>query len=148
MQFDALRRRARELGVPLRDAYRTAGVDRKTFYRHRLRLKEPNARTYRAVNDALTLLSGESAPNRGHWNAGLKVELVRLRHHRGFTQSDVEELIGVTGCLVGKWEANMRTPGAFLLTCWAEALDAKLRLIPNETLPEVDAILERFYAQA
>lgn len=65
------------------------------------------------------------------WAGDLLPQLIERRRQLGLTQCELEDRIGVTGCLVGKWEARMRTPGAFLLSCWAEALDARLMVVPR-----------------
>ena len=58
-------------------------------------------------------------------------QLIERRRQLGLTQCELEDRIGVTGCLVGKWACRMRTPGAFLLSCWEEALDARLVVVPR-----------------
>lgn len=68
------------------------------------------------------------------WAGDLLPQLIERRRQLGFTQGELEDRIGVTGCLVGKWECGMRTPGAFLLGCWAEALDARLMLVSRTGL--------------
>jgi transcriptional regulator with XRE-family HTH domain len=54
-----------------------------------------------------------------------------LRERRkdlGISQNDLDEIIGVTRGQVGKWEVGERKPRAFLLACWADALDAEFTI--------------------
>lgn len=69
--------------------------------------------------------------HRDPWAGDLLPQLIERRRQLGLTQGELEDRIGVTGCLVGKWECGMRTPGAFLLGCWAEALGARLVIVPR-----------------
>ena len=62
-------------------------------------------------------------------------DLVRLRHLRGMTQEDLNHKIGVADRLVSKWECGIRTPTSFNLYCWADALDGKLKIVPNPERP-------------
>jgi len=52
--------------------------------------------------------------------------LRRRREELGLSQVDVDEKIGVTRGQCGKWELHQRRPRAFLLGCWADALDVEL----------------------
>lgn len=65
------------------------------------------------------------------WTGDLLPQLIERRHQLSLTQCELEDRIGVTGCLVAKWECGMRTPRAFLLSCWAEALGARLVVVPT-----------------
>ena len=62
-------------------------------------------------------------------------DLVRLRHTRGMTQENLNHKIGVADRLVSKWECGIRTPTSFNLYCWADALDGKLKVVPNPERP-------------
>jgi len=147
MDFDTLNKKARDQGVALKDAYHYAGISYMTFWRHSHRQSRPHASTARLIADIINEM-----PNgvrwKDHWREGLKRQYVRLRKNRAFTQGEVEDRLGVTPALVGKYEANMRTPNAFMLCCWADVLDGTLTLIPNEVLPEITAILEAYYARS
>lgn len=65
------------------------------------------------------------------WTGDLLPQLIARRRQLGLTQDELGHRIGVTDALVGKYEARMRAPGAFLLACWVEALDARLVLEPR-----------------
>ena len=54
--------------------------------------------------------------------------LRRRREELGLSQVDVDEKIGVTRGQCGKWELHERRPRAFLLGCWADALDVELTI--------------------
>jgi transcriptional regulator with XRE-family HTH domain len=57
------------------------------------------------------------------------VEALRARREElGLSQIDVDEKIGVTRGQTGKWELGERKPRAFLLGCWADALDVELTI--------------------
>lgn len=68
------------------------------------------------------------------WAGDLLPQLIARRRQLGLTQDELGHRIGVTDALVGKYEARMRAPGAFLLACWVEALDARLVLEPRTGL--------------
>ena len=55
--------------------------------------------------------------------------LVNRRHETGWTQRELSETIGVNVNLVAKWEARIRRPSGFLLYCWADALDMRIKVI-------------------
>jgi transcriptional regulator with XRE-family HTH domain len=54
--------------------------------------------------------------------------LRQRREELGLSQVDVDEKIGVTRGQCGKWELHERRPRAFLLACWADALDVELTI--------------------
>jgi hypothetical protein len=58
-------------------------------------------------------------------------QLVARRIKMGYSQSWVNEIIGVGDGLVAKWETGQRRPSGFLLFCWVEALQCQLQLVPN-----------------
>ncbi len=62
-------------------------------------------------------------------------QLVELRHHRKLSQAELDHIIGVADRLVSKWECGMRTPTAFNLYCWVEALGGELMVIDRRDRP-------------
>ena len=62
-------------------------------------------------------------------------QLVALRKHRGMTQEEVNDQIGVSDRLVSKWECGMRTPTVFHLICWAQVLDSELTVVTSSYEP-------------
>jgi len=54
--------------------------------------------------------------------------LRQRREDLGISQNDLDEIIGVTRGQVGKWEVGSRKPRAFLLACWADALDVEFMI--------------------
>ena len=66
-------------------------------------------------------------------------QFVQLRKLRQISQDEVDNLMGNSDRQISKWECGFRTPRTFNLICWAEALDAELKLISNdEPLVPVD----------
>jgi transcriptional regulator with XRE-family HTH domain len=59
-------------------------------------------------------------------------ELVRLRKQRKYTQEELNYRLGVADRLISKWECGLRTPTSFNLYCWADALDARLKIVAND----------------
>jgi transcriptional regulator with XRE-family HTH domain len=55
--------------------------------------------------------------------------LVVRRQSLGITQRDLDKLIGVSDCMVAKWEAGHRSPTADSLERWAGALGLSLQLV-------------------
>ena len=62
-----------------------------------------------------------------HWEAVVR-SLVQIRLQQGITQEVLADKIGCASTLVGKWESYHRVPSGFLLSCWAEALGAKIQI--------------------
>lgn len=59
----------------------------------------------------------------------LKVEaLVQRRQDLGLTQRELDKLIGVSDCMVAKWEAGHRQPTASSMERWAAALGMRVDL--------------------
>lgn len=58
-------------------------------------------------------------------------QLIRQRHRLGITQDDLNHTLGVADRLVSHWECGVRSPTAFHLYCWADALQSKLMIIPK-----------------
>lgn len=63
-------------------------------------------------------------------------DLVSIRKERNYTQEEINHKLGVAERLVSKWECGLRTPTAFNLYCWADALDAKLKIVVNDNVPQ------------
>ncbi len=72
-------------------------------------------------------------------------ELVRQRHRLGITQDDLNHTLGVADRLVSHWECGVRSPTAFHLYCWADALKSKLVIIPNEI--EAQSLIAQLQSQ-
>lgn len=58
-------------------------------------------------------------------------QLVAQRHLQNLSGISLDAKIGCAECLVAKWETGIRAPTTFNLLCWAEALDCKWVLVPN-----------------
>ena len=149
MNYRELRRKALDLNVELRAAYRAAGIDRTIHYRHSHRMEQPSPDMAERILQAILLLADLNQKHRHpHWPRKMLPHLIRLRHARGMSAGEVEDRVGTADCLCAKWEAEMKLPSIFMLLCWGEALDAQMRPIPNELVTQVDRMLEDFYAQA
>lgn len=55
-------------------------------------------------------------------------QFVQRRNELELSQEDVEYKLGVADGTISKWERGVRTPTAFNLFCWAEALECNLEL--------------------
>ncbi len=53
-------------------------------------------------------------------------ELIVQREARGWSQEHLDRELGVSDGQVAKWECFLRLPGAFMLVCWATALDVHI----------------------
>tara|TARA_B100000029_G_C16778028_1_gene668180 strand:- start:153 stop:392 length:240 start_codon:yes stop_codon:yes gene_type:complete len=62
----------------------------------------------------------------------LITQFIDKRHEIGYTQIDMDEILGVAKGLVSKWEAGIRKPSGFLFCCWADALECELKLEKKE----------------
>jgi len=72
-------------------------------------------------------------------------QLVSQRHRLGITQDELNNTLGVTDRLVSHWECGVRTPTGFHLYCWADALESKLAIIPQEF--EVEKLINQLQKQ-
>ena len=54
--------------------------------------------------------------------------LVKRRNDLNISQRDLDKMIGVSECMVAKWEAGHRHPTAASLERWAAALGMRLEL--------------------
>lgn len=68
--------------------------------------------------------------------------MVKRRRELKFTQEAINYKLGVADNLVAKWECGVRTPIAFHLYCWADALDGKLLFVPNCKVKACEAIIK------
>ncbi|MGB3464082.1 MAG: helix-turn-helix domain-containing protein [Cyclobacteriaceae bacterium] len=64
-------------------------------------------------------------------------DMVERRRELGLTQEDLDHLLGVSERQVSKWECGNRTPLAFHLYCWADALQGKIKFVPHDYEPPV-----------
>ena len=54
--------------------------------------------------------------------------LIKRRHDLGYSQRQLDKLVGVSDCMIAKWEAGLRHPTAASLEKWANALGLRLEL--------------------
>ncbi len=66
-------------------------------------------------------------------------QLRGLREKKQLSQRALDHIIGVTDGVVGKWEADTRRPSSYLLSCWAQALGARITL-EEEDVDETQSI--------
>lgn len=59
-------------------------------------------------------------------------QLIKQRQSLGLTQDDLNHMLGVADRLVSHWECGIRSPTAFHLYCWADALKSRLAIIAND----------------
>jgi hypothetical protein len=58
--------------------------------------------------------------------------LVERRHQLHLTQEELDHIIGVSEGQVARWETFVRLPGAFMMTCWSNALGLIISLEPEQ----------------
>lgn len=66
--------------------------------------------------------------------------ITQLRYRReqlGLSQQDVDDILDMSSGLVGKWECGDRVPHAGSISRWADALDCKITVVPNDTSQQV-----------
>ncbi len=61
------------------------------------------------------------------------IQLIFRRLELGISQEELNYKLGIADRLVNKWECGTRTPIAFHLYCWADALDGKIVFVPNNS---------------
>lgn len=61
------------------------------------------------------------------WYRPVIEELIVERHRCGYTQADIESMIGCAGSLVAKWEVGLKLPSLYHLLLWCEALGMELQ---------------------
>jgi len=69
------------------------------------------------------------------WVDDLRRQLVERRHQLGLTQKNVVYRVGLTQHHLAKYEVGIRTPNAFILACWVQALGARLAVVPLDEAP-------------
>jgi len=67
--------------------------------------------------------------------------LAKRRYDLRITQEDLNFKLGMSDCLVNKWEAGHRSPNAFHLFCWADALNGKMIFEANYD-PVLSGVIE------
>jgi transcriptional regulator with XRE-family HTH domain len=55
--------------------------------------------------------------------------LIKRRRDLGITQRALDDMVGVSDCMIAKWESGQRSPTALSLEKWANALGLKLALV-------------------
>lgn len=65
-------------------------------------------------------------------------QLIKRRKNLGITQDQLNHVLGVADRLVSHWECGVRSPTAFHLYCWADALKSELIIIPKGYMPKPD----------
>ena len=55
-------------------------------------------------------------------------QLVHRRNELGYSQEKLADRIGCASSLIHKWEQYKRVPSGFMLTCWLDALGAKIKV--------------------
>lgn len=70
----------------------------------------------------------------------LRNSLRQRRQDLGFSQSELDDIIGNGTGLVAKWEKGFRNPSSFSLYSWAKALNCDIVLVPR---PETEADVDR-----
>jgi transcriptional regulator with XRE-family HTH domain len=63
------------------------------------------------------------------------VALVKRRNDLGYSQRELDKLVGVSDCMIAKWEAHHRSPTAESLEKWAAALGLRLELKATDSRP-------------
>ena len=58
--------------------------------------------------------------------------MVDARKLQGYTQAQVDYIIGCADGLVSKWECGDRIPSFFMLVCWTEVLDVEIIIKSKE----------------
>jgi transcriptional regulator with XRE-family HTH domain len=69
--------------------------------------------------------------------------MIKRRHELKMTQEILNHKLGVADSLVGKWECGMRTPLAYHLYCWADALEGRILFVPKTNILTISEILEK-----
>ena len=66
--------------------------------------------------------------------------LAKRRYDLRMTQEELNYKLGMSDCMLNKWEAGHRSPTAFHLYCWADALHGKIIFQANYDPAESNAI--------
>ncbi len=76
-----------------------------------------------------TMINKQSPKTRGDFLKDVVKQLVHRRRELELTQEQVDHIMGNADRLCSKWECGMRTPTAFNLYCWAEALSVSIQIV-------------------
>lgn len=85
----------------------------------------------RCVATGKCAVPGTARPVRQGFLSEIVGQFVERRKAMGLSQEDVDGRLGTAERLCSKWECGQRTPTAFNFFCWAEALEARLVLVPG-----------------
>jgi len=69
--------------------------------------------------------------------ADLIAALCQRRRDAGISQADLDIVLGCAPGYVSKMECGDRRPGAFMLSCWSDALGLKLEFAPVMSIEAV-----------
>ena len=83
------------------------------------KVKNQNAETY---------LFNKSKTMRDDFLSEVVRQFITRRNELNLTQEDVDLRMGNADRQCSKWECGLRTPTSFNLLCWAEALEANIKL--------------------
>jgi predicted transcriptional regulator len=64
--------------------------------------------------------------------ADLIAQMRDMRDTRDVSQRELDDILGVADGLVAKFENHLRSPALFTLLCWAQALNARVMVVPDE----------------
>ena len=59
-------------------------------------------------------------------------KLVEIRNQKDISQEQLAFMIGCHPSLIHKWEQHKRVPSGFMFVCWADALDAEIKIKTQE----------------
>jgi len=66
--------------------------------------------------------------------------LAKRRYDLKMTQEELNYKLGMSDCMLNKWEAGHRSPTAFHLYCWADALHGKIIFQANYDVTQSNVI--------
>lgn len=67
-------------------------------------------------------------PSRDDFLSDIVSQFIARRKALNLTQEDVDFRMGIADRLCSKWECGLRTPNSFNFLCWAQALEAEIKL--------------------
>ena len=68
---------------------------------------------------------------RGDFLSDIVQQFITRRKELGLTQDDIDIKMGNADRTCSKWECGDRMPNSFNLFCWAEALEAEIKIVPK-----------------
>ena len=71
------------------------------------------------------------------------VPMVVQRRRLKLTQGDLDYKLGVADGLVSHWECGRRSPTAFNLFCWAEALNGEIIFRPYQSADDLKMVVKK-----